>query len=239
MDRLGLLASATQLIRGPTLRKEVSYSVFRRQSGSGISAQYKTVTGMTTNLRSYVDAMLKSIEPQSKILVFCLSKSDAEVIAKEFNALFCHAGLKKDERINNLKRFRTEDVRILSCTSILSLGLDLGSVAVVIHFGAPRTLIDFSQESGRVGRKGQTSYCTMFVDNIPKGKITALGIQGIESYVEEDICRRIDLGKSDGVAHQLACRHLLPAALCDLCMWKVGMVPQVVEFCCILRVEIL
>ena len=46
-------------------------------------------------------------------------------------------------------------VRVVFATIALGMGIDLRNVNTIIHYGAPRTLEDYFQESGRGGRSGE------------------------------------------------------------------------------------
>ena len=40
----------------------------------------------------------------------------------------------------------------VTCTSLLSVALDLGNIVCGIHFGYPRNMVNYMQEIGRLGR---------------------------------------------------------------------------------------
>ena len=51
-------------------------------------------------------------------------------------------------------------VRIVFATIALGMGVNLLDVNTVIHYGAPRSIDDYFQESGRGGRSGGDLLCT-------------------------------------------------------------------------------
>ena len=53
-------------------------------------------------------------------------------------------------------------VRIVFATIALGMGIDLQDINTIIHYGAPRSLEDYFQESGRGGRNGSDAQSVVF-----------------------------------------------------------------------------
>ena len=62
----------------------------------------------------------------------------------------------KDVILHSLRR-PDGVVRVVFATVALGMGLDLRDVDTIIHYGAPRSLEDYFQESGRGGRSGSSA----------------------------------------------------------------------------------
>ena len=52
--------------------------------------------------------------------------------------------------------------RVIFATVALGMGVDLKNVQTVVHYGAPRSLDDFFQESGRAGRSGVKAHSVVY-----------------------------------------------------------------------------
>ena len=53
-------------------------------------------------------------------------------------------------------------VRVVFATVALGMGVNLKGVNTIIHYGAPRSLEDYFQESGRGGRSGEDAVSTVY-----------------------------------------------------------------------------
>ena len=91
-------------------------------------------------------------------------------------------------------------VRIVFATIALGMGIDLRDVNTIIHYGAPRSLEDYFQESGRGGRSGDPAKSVIYwkpKDCPSRKKIESIHDQetaAVRRYVENiSECRRYQL----------------------------------------------
>ncbi len=144
------------------------------------------------------------------ILVFTNTRSTAEKLATTLSSIMKdekievhHGSLSRYYREGAEKRFREGKTRILVATSSMELGIDVGSIELVIQFLSPRQVRALIQRVGRSGHKiGDTS----------KGIIVTMGnlYEVLESLV---IAHRAVRGKLedleapkdsyDALAHQM------------------------------------
>ena len=71
-----------------------------------------------------------------------------------------HGSMSKDHRHNAEQRLKSGDLKVLVATASMELGIDVGSVDLVVQFSSPKSIATFLQ---RVGRSGHS------VDGTPKG----------------------------------------------------------------------
>ncbi|MGQ9596071.1 MAG: helicase-related protein [Thermoproteota archaeon] len=107
-------------------------------------------------------------------LVFVNSRQVAEMLALRLSFLdpkigIHHGSLSREERERVEDIFKRGATRAIVCTSTLELGIDIGSVDLVIQYLSPRQVGPFIQRVGRSGhRLGLTSegvIITAFVDD--------------------------------------------------------------------------
>lgn len=98
------------------------------------------------------------IKQHRSVLTFTNTRDFAEILGsriktldKNFPVEVHHSSLSKDVRIKTEKDFKNEKIKSILCTSSLQLGIDIGSVDLVLQYMSPRTI---SQMIQRVGRSG-------------------------------------------------------------------------------------
>lgn len=73
-----------------------------------------------------------------------------------------HAGLSGHRRHQVLKDFTEGKLRFIVATIAFGMGIDRSDVRAVIHYGCPKNIESYYQESGRAGRDGASSKCIIF-----------------------------------------------------------------------------
>ncbi|MBI2543281.1 MAG: DEAD/DEAH box helicase [Candidatus Aenigmarchaeota archaeon] len=107
-----------------------------------------------------VRTIMDLIEKSRSTLTFTNTRDFAEILAsrirlvdKKFPAAIHHGSLSKEVRIKAEKDFKEEKIKSLISTSSLQLGIDIGSVDLVVQYMSPRQVSQLIQRVGRSGHE--------------------------------------------------------------------------------------
>jgi ATP-dependent Lhr-like helicase len=164
--------------------------------------------------------LLELILAHRTTLVFANSRRLAERLATVLNELadqelvFAHHGsLSRERRLVIEDRLKRGDIRALVCTSSLELGIDMGSVDLVIQVESPRSVASGMQRIGRAGHQvGEPSRGRIF----PKHRADLLEATVVAGRMERGAIEatRVPRNPIDVLA-----QHLVAA--CAMDGWKV------------------
>lgn len=77
--------------------------------------------------------------------------------------------------------------RVVIASTALCMGINFPDIRYVIHWGPPRNLLDYHQQSGRAGRDGKPANIIIFY----YGQQTSFCEQNVKDFVNETGCYRI------------------------------------------------
>jgi ATP-dependent Lhr-like helicase len=99
------------------------------------------------------------VEDHKSTLIFANARTIVEMLGHKFNQLgrtdiaVHHGSLSKEERAGIEDQFKTGSLKAIVCTSTLELGIDIGSVDLVIQYYSPRQVNSLIQRVGRSGHR--------------------------------------------------------------------------------------
>ncbi|MBI3933489.1 MAG: DEAD/DEAH box helicase [Acidobacteria bacterium] len=118
------------------------------------------------------DRIARMIEAERTTLVFVNTRRLAERVAMHLSARLGeeyvtshHGSLSRTQRLRAEQRLKSGQLKALVATASLELGIDIGTVDLVVQIGSPHSIATLLQ---RVGRSGHTLGAT------PRGKVFAL-----------------------------------------------------------------
>jgi ATP-dependent DNA helicase RecQ len=100
------------------------------------------------------------------VIVYCLSRKDAERLAEDLQgegveAQPYHAGLSPDRRRRTQEAFASETLNVVTATVAFGMGIDRSNVRCIVHAAMPKSIEHYQQETGRDGRDGLEAECVL------------------------------------------------------------------------------
>ena len=170
--------------------------------------EIKYVDGTISDVADKIIEYVLEIRLDSPILLFTNTRGEAEFLAavlKEKSSIpieLHHGSLSKQVREETELILREGKSGIVVCTSSLELGLDIGSVELVIHYGSPRQVSKFVQRIGRSRHNRNESARGLIITNSPDDEFEA---QAILNRIQEGSIEQqtVHSNSLDVLAHHL------------------------------------
>src|SRR5918993_897831 len=201
---LGNLKEAGSFVAG----SERKCAILQDKSMRQYDLDVKYIQGTINDVSKYIVDYIQSNKITGSVLLFTNTRDEAEYFGtilknqKEINVDVHHGSLSKEMREETEHTLRSGMAGIVVCTSSLELGLDIGSVDLVIHYGSPRQVSKLMQRIGR-SRHNQRSFAKgLIVTNNPDDEIESIAIihRMKKVSIEE---QKIHEGALDVMAHHL------------------------------------
>ncbi|RMW37769.1 MAG: DEAD/DEAH box helicase [Nitrosopumilus sp.] len=182
--------------------------IVRDTSVRKYDVEVKFVDGTISDVAEKIVEHVSELDLDSPILLFTNTRGESEFLAsilKEKSTIpieLHHGSLSKEVREETEQNLREGKRGIVVCTSSLELGLDIGSVELVIHYGSPRQVSKLVQRIGRSRHNRNASAKGLIITNNSDDEFEAQAIlQRIkEGSIEE---QKIHDGSLDVLAHHL------------------------------------
>ena len=182
------------------------------------------IDGTISDVADSIIEYITKLDLNSPVLLFTNTRGEAEFLAsilKEkstINIELHHGSLSRQVREETESILREGKQSIVICTSSLELGLDIGSVELVVHYGSPRQVSKLIQRIGRSRHNKDSSAKGLIITNNADDEFEANSIleRVKEGSIEE---QKIHEGSLDVLAH-----HLVGLAI------QIGKVPVDLAF---------
>ncbi len=153
------------------------------------------------------------INSHKSVLAFTNTRETAEVLSsrlrnldRELKQTVHHGSLSKEKRIKSEQDFKSQALKSLIATSSLELGIDIGSIDMVLQYLSPRRVTRLIQRVGRAGHK---------VGDVSKGIILTGGEDVFEAAV---IANRAMKGKLEPLKMHIMATDVLATQIVGLTM---------------------
>jgi ATP-dependent Lhr-like helicase len=148
------------------------------------------------------------VDAHDSTLIFVNSRVNAEMLGSKFNLMdqnimVHHGSLPKEERVRAEEAFKAGQVKGLVCTSTLELGIDIGSVDLVVQYMSPRQVNSLVQRVGRSGHSLTRTSQGVLVSVSTEDLLESIGVIELakEGRLEPTVIHHRAL---DVLAHQIA-----------------------------------
>ena len=170
--------------------------------------EVKYIDGTISDVVDHIIEYVTKNHPNSPVLLFTNTRGESEYLAsilREKTTLrveLHHGSLSQEIREETEETLRQGRPGIIVCTSSLELGLDIGSVELVIHYGSPRQVSKLIQRIGRSKHNRDSSAKGLIITNNPDDEFETYAI--LERVKEKSIeVQMIHEGALDVLAHHL------------------------------------
>ena len=137
--------------------KEFSYSIEYPVPDATVQAEVRQAYA-APDLAARLARMNQLIEDHRSTLIFVNSRTVGEMLGEKLSRLrgdvgVHHGSLPREERERVEQGFRSGALKALVCTSTMELGIDIGSVDLVVQYMSPRQVTSLVQRVGRCGHR--------------------------------------------------------------------------------------
>ena len=149
-----------------------------RRNEQHADIEYLAISVVPGDTENAVVNVLRYHEANAAI-VFCstreaVKRTHARLVERGFSAVALSGELTQTERTHALQALRDGRARVLVATDVAARGLDLPSLALVIHADLPNDAETLLHRSGRTGRAGNKGLCVLIVPFNRRRKASAL-----------------------------------------------------------------
>jgi ATP-dependent DNA helicase RecQ len=137
------------LIQSSFYRKNLSYVVVE------CNDKYQLLLKLLKKIKSSVIVYVGSRKESTKISLYLNQNS--------ISASAYHAGIDISKRTKIQEEWTNNSTRVIVATSAFGLGINKTDVRMVVHMQIPINIESYFQESGRVGRDGNTAYSFLLI----------------------------------------------------------------------------
>ncbi|KAG0610627.1 hypothetical protein M758_7G079400 [Ceratodon purpureus] len=167
---VALTATATDKVRADIVKSLKLQNAFTAVSSFDRPNIFYGVKGLsrtTAFKEELAREILTDVEKRGSTIIYCTTIKDVEEVVEALqkagaDARPYHAKMTNKLRTETHRAFSTDELQIVVATVAFGMGIDKPDIRRVIHYGCPKSLEAYYQESGRCGRDGLPSQCWLY-----------------------------------------------------------------------------
>ncbi|KAJ1422981.1 Winged helix-like DNA-binding domain superfamily [Sesbania bispinosa] len=167
---VGLTATATERVRFDiisSLKMNDPYVLVGSFDRPNLFYGVKLINRGQSFIDELVQEISKKVASGGSTIIYCTTIKDVEQISKSLaeagiKAGMYHGQMNGRSREESHRLFVRDELQIMVATIAFGMGIDKPNIRQVIHYGCPKNLESYYQESGRCGRDGIASVCWLY-----------------------------------------------------------------------------
>ncbi|GAV80936.1 DEAD domain-containing protein/Helicase_C domain-containing protein/HRDC domain-containing protein/RQC domain-containing protein [Cephalotus follicularis] len=167
---VGLTATATEKVRidiVSSLKMKDPYVPIGSFDRKNLFYGVKRIDRGLPFIEELVQEILKFVGSGGSTIIYCTTIKDVDQIFKSLQDTGIKAGIYHGQmgskaREESHRLFIRDEVPVMVATVAFGMGIDKPNIRQVIHYGCPKSLESYYQESGRCGRDGIASVCWLY-----------------------------------------------------------------------------
>ncbi|GFZ20021.1 RECQ helicase SIM [Actinidia rufa] len=167
---VGLTATATEKVRIDimnSLKMRDPYVTIGSFDRTNLFYGVKSFNRSVSFLEELVEEVSKCVANAGSTIIYCTTIKDVEQIFKSLLEAGIKTGIYHGQMDNKARQeshrsFIRDELHVMVATIAFGMGIDKPNIRYVIHYGCPKSLESYYQESGRCGRDGIASMCWLY-----------------------------------------------------------------------------
>ncbi|PRQ34890.1 putative DNA helicase [Rosa chinensis] len=167
---IGLTATATEKVRMDvvnSLKMENPYVKIGSFDRGNLFYGVKLFNRTQSFVNELVQEVSKFVRTDGSTIIYCTTIKDVDQVFNSLKEVGIKAGIYHGQMDNKARAeshrlFIRDELDVMVATIAFGMGIDKPNIRQVIHYGCPKSLESYYQESGRCGRDGMASVCWLY-----------------------------------------------------------------------------